>query len=111
MRVERGGDRAGEAVAIDRQRAAGGHLVGIRRAHDQRAEPAHLRMQQADGVVLVVVGAERVRADELGERGGLVGRRRARMGRISCSTTGTPRAAICQAASEPARPPPMMWIA
>ena len=33
-----------------------------------------------------------------------------RTGRISCSTTGTPRAAICQAASAPARPPPMMWI-
>ncbi len=30
------------------------------------------------------------------------------LGRISCSTTGTPRAAICQAASAPASPPPMM---
>ena len=28
--------------------------------------------------------------------------------RISCSRTGTPAEAICQAASEPARPPPMM---
>ena len=33
-----------------------------------------------------------------------------RTGRISCSTTGTPASAACQAASEPARPPPMMWI-
>ena len=31
-----------------------------------------------------------------------------RTGRISCSTTGTPREATCQAASEPASPPPMM---
>ncbi len=33
-----------------------------------------------------------------------------RVGRISCSTTGTPACAICQAASEPAMPPPTMWI-
>src|SRR5262245_23050417 len=32
-------------------------------------------------------------------------------GRISCSTTGTPRAAICQAASDPASPPPMTCTA
>src|SRR6185295_628795 len=31
-----------------------------------------------------------------------------RTGRISCSSTRTPRRAACQAASEPARPPPMM---
>ena len=31
-------------------------------------------------------------------------------GRISCRTTGTPISAACQAASEPARPPPMTWI-
>ena len=29
------------------------------------------------------------------------------MGRISCSTTGTPASAACQAASDPASPPPM----
>src|SRR5215211_2554274 len=33
-----------------------------------------------------------------------------RTGRISCSTTGTPAAATCDAASEPARPPPTTWI-
>ena len=33
-----------------------------------------------------------------------------RTGRISCSTTGTPACAACHAASEPARPPPMMWM-
>src|SRR5215207_3110859 len=33
-----------------------------------------------------------------------------RRGRISCSTTGTPALAICQAASEPARPPPTTWM-
>ena len=49
---ERGGDGGGEAVAVDRERAAGRHLVGVGRAHDQRAEPAHLLMQQADRVGL-----------------------------------------------------------
>ena len=34
----------------------------------------------------------------------------ARTGRISCRVTGTPRDAACHAASEPASPPPMMWI-
>ena len=29
--------------------------------------------------------------------------------RISCRMTGTPAWAICQAASDPARPPPMTW--
>ena len=35
-----------------------------------------------------------------------------RTGRISCSTTGTPAGASCQAASEPASPPPydMYWL-
>jgi biotin carboxylase len=63
-------------------------------------------MQQADRVVGGVVGAERVGADEFGEA---VGRCASviRTGRISCSTTGTPALATCQAASEPARPPPM----
>ena len=31
-----------------------------------------------------------------------------RAGRISCKTTDTPASAACQAASQPARPPPMM---
>src|SRR3954454_14218361 len=33
-----------------------------------------------------------------------------RTGRISCRTDGTPAEAICQAASLPARPPPMTWM-
>ena len=32
-----------------------------------------------------------------------------RNGRISCRTTRTPALATCQAASEPARPPPITW--
>src|SRR6266851_329692 len=42
------------------------------RAPHQRAQPPHLLVQQPDRVVLAVVGAERVGADELGEAFGLV---------------------------------------
>ena len=59
------GDRLGKADAVDRQRDAGRHLVGIARGHDERAEAAHLLVQQADGVVRRVVRAERVGADQL----------------------------------------------
>ncbi len=33
-----------------------------------------------------------------------------RTGRISCSTTSAPASAACQAASDPASPPPTTWI-
>ena len=72
LRRERRRYRCGKSVAVDRQRAAGRHLIGIGRPHHQRAEPAHFRVQQADRVVVLVVGAERVRADELGVAVGLV---------------------------------------
>ena len=56
-----------EAVPVDGERAAGRQLVRVGRAHDQRAGAAHLLVQQADGVVLRIVGAEGVGADQLGE--------------------------------------------
>ena len=96
----------GEALAIHGERRAGRHAARFRRAHDQRTEPPHLLLQEADGVI-ELVAAERVAADELGEAVGLVHGGR-RTGRISYSVTGTPREAACQAASDPARPPPMM---
>ncbi len=66
------GHRIGEAVAVDRQRPAGGHLVLVGGGEDQRAHRAHLGVQQAHRIVLPVVGAERVGADQLGEAAGLV---------------------------------------
>ena len=98
--------RRREAVAVHGERAAGRHLVRVAAGHDERAAAAHLGVQQPDGVVLPVVGAEGVGADQFGQAVGLV-RVGLRTGRISCSTTGTPAWAICQAASDPARPPPM----
>ena len=60
-------DGGGKAVAVDGEGAAGRQLVGVGRAHDQRAGAPHLLMQQADRVVGGIVGAERVGTDELGE--------------------------------------------
>ena len=73
MRFERRRDRVGEAVAVDGQRAAGRHLIGVAFGHDQRAQRAHLLMQQADRVGFGIVRAEGVGADELGKAFGLVG--------------------------------------
>ncbi len=57
----------GKFHAIDRERAARRHLVGVGRAHDQRPEPAHLFVQQADRVGVGGIGAEGIGADELGQ--------------------------------------------
>ena len=64
-----------EAVAVDRQRRAGGHAVRVGRGHDQRIERAHLGVEQADRIVLGIVRTEAVRADQLGQPVGLVRRR------------------------------------
>ena len=66
----------GKHVTIDGERGAGGHARRVGRAHHDRAEPPHLFLDQADGVV-DLVGAERIAADELGEAVGLVHGRRA----------------------------------
>jgi hypothetical protein len=65
VRLERRGYGRGESLAVDGQGPAGGHLIGVGRAHDQRAEAAHLLMQEADGGLFVVVGAKGIRADQL----------------------------------------------
>ena len=73
MRRERRGHGTGEVFAVDRERAARRQLVLVGRRHDQRAGAAHLLMQEADRIGLPVVGAERVGADQLGQRVGLMG--------------------------------------
>ena len=100
---------AEKPVAVDRERAAGRHLMGVALRHDERAEAAHLLVQQADRVGLGVVRAERVGADELGEAVGLVGVGAAD-GPHLVQDDRNAGSAICQAASEPARPPPTTWM-
>ncbi len=75
--VDRGGDPGGEGVAVDGQRRSRRHPRCVGLAQHQRAEAAHLGVDQPDGVMLGIVGAEAVRADELGERVGVV-----RLGRV-----------------------------
>ena len=92
----------------DRPRARRRPAPGARRrAHDQRIQPPHLLVQQADRVA-VRRRSERNWSRPARQAVGLV-RVGRRTGRISWRTTGTPCRAICQAASEPARPPPMTW--
>src|SRR3546814_2943006 len=52
MRGERRADAGRKAVAIDRERGARGHLVDAAFAHDQRAQAAHLGVEQPDRVAL-----------------------------------------------------------
>ena len=88
MRLERALHLAAEHLAVDRHRRARGHPRHFARAHDQRIEPPHLVVEQADRIVLVIVGAEAVRADQLGEPVGLV--RRGRRRRRRASRTAAP---------------------
>jgi hypothetical protein len=73
MGFQAAGDLGREAVAIDGQGAAGGHLVLVGGRHDQAVAAAHLGVQQAHGVELPVVRAERVGAHHLGQTVGMVG--------------------------------------
>ncbi len=61
-----------EAFPVDRQGAAGRHLVPIRTGHDQRTQATHLAVDDADRVAERVVGPKRVRTDEFRERVSLV---------------------------------------
>ncbi len=63
---------AENGIAVDREGAAGGERVAVGGGDDEAACGAHLPVEEADGVLLVVVRAEGVRADELGQRVGLV---------------------------------------
>ncbi len=110
MTEKRGFDGLREAVAIDGERASGRHLVRIGALKDDRAERAHLAMQDPDRV-----GRRRRRigrnSSKPARRDGQCGAQPSfGVGRISCRITGTPEFAACHAASEPASPPPMMWI-
>lgn len=65
-------DVIGKAIPIDGKSAAGGQLVLVGRTEDQRTGTAHFLVQQANGIVLCIIGAEGVRADEFGTAIGLV---------------------------------------
>ena len=106
MVVQRLGDGGGKSVAVDRQRAAGRHLIGVGGAHDQRAQPAHFGMQQPDRIVGGIIGAERIGADQFGKAVGAMGFGHPDAGASRAARPRMPDLATCQAASEPARPAP-----
>ena len=70
--LEAGGDFRREGDAVDGERAAGGDGVAVGAGDDEAPGGAHLPVQEADGVLLVIVGAEGIAAHELGQRAGLV---------------------------------------
>ncbi|CAH1660522.1 hypothetical protein CHELA1G11_11778 [Hyphomicrobiales bacterium] len=76
MAGERACDGCGESLTIDSQRATGGHLMAVSHCHDERRQPPHLLMEEADSICLGVVGAEGIGADQLGQTFALVGGRR-----------------------------------
>ena len=47
-----------EHIAVHRQRRPGGNLGHLCGGHDQRIEPAHFMVQQADSVAFMIVGAK-----------------------------------------------------
>src|SRR6202042_2815830 len=67
MTEKRGFDGLREAVAIDGEGASGRNLVRIGASKDDRAESAHLAMQDPDRVGRGIVGSEGIREKELGE--------------------------------------------
>ena len=69
---ERAGDGTGKDMAVDRQRGACGHFGGFGARHDERIQPPHFLMQQADGIFVGIIGTEAVGADQFGEAFGLV---------------------------------------
>ena len=58
----------GETLAINRQRAAGRHLMGVATGHDDGVERTHFSVQQPHRVVFPVVRTEGVGTDQFGER-------------------------------------------
>lgn len=61
-----------ERIAINGKRATGRKTVLLGHLHDQPTSRAHFPMQQANGVPLMIVRTERVRAHHLGEVAGAV---------------------------------------
>jgi hypothetical protein len=68
------GAAARNLIAVDRERRSGGNFCGIGFAHDDRAEAAHLAVEQADGVAVAVIAAKAVRTHHFGERVALMRR-------------------------------------
>ena len=74
MREKRVSDGLREGVTVDGQCTACGQAVLVGTGHDQAIGGAHFPMQQAHGVLLVIIRTEGVGADHLAQKPGLVGK-------------------------------------
>jgi len=97
-RLDRFGDAGGRSARVDGQRSPAG--PGRRRhPDDERVAAAHLLLEETGRVV------EEVRFQEFEQtssaRSPVAWTGVVRTGRISCKSTGCPRRAACQAASDP----------
>ena len=54
-------------LAIHRQGAARRDLMRIAAGQDDRAAAAHFRMQEANGIMLPIIGAKGIGTDQLGQ--------------------------------------------
>ena len=104
-RAHRLGDSARKSLAIDGEGRARRDARRIGGAHDDRSQPAHLFLQQTDGVV-ELVAAKRVAADELGEVAGLDARRSAGPAASREAHARTRSRRPARRLRIPARPPP-----
>ena len=68
-----GGNRGGKGIAVHGQGAARRQAVLVGGLHDKPTRRAHLPMQQAHGVLFVIIRAEGVGTDHLGQIAGAVG--------------------------------------
>ena len=66
MGFEPSGDGRRKAFAVNGERAARRHLMDVGGTQDDRVAAAHLGMQQANGIMLPIVRAERVGTDQFG---------------------------------------------
>ena len=73
MGFQFGGDVGGKGVAVNGKGTAGRQAMRLGCGEDQAMSGAHFPMQKADGVLLIIVRAEGIRTDHLGEIAGAVG--------------------------------------
>src|SRR6059058_330814 len=66
---------AGSALAVDRQRRTCGDAMPVCCSNDQRAKGTHFLVEQANGIVIGIIGSETVGADHLRKAIRLVRRR------------------------------------
>ena len=71
---QRGGYAFCKGIAVNCQGTTGRQAVFVGHGHDQPVRRAHFPMQQANGVLFIIVRAERIRAYHFRQMSGAVGK-------------------------------------